>query len=220
MLKSKLRKTGVYLHLRTRTLENACYSSTTCPTLSTLFLQNVPDCPPEALSFLPRFARFYSIYYIQAVAKTHFLQVKIFIPPTEKHRVLRSAGGQSGRKFPRRSAAAPRFFRAVSDRCKQRFTRASAAVSERFGRLFPDVFYVVFFLIIYRAGFTPNGRFRKCRCVLRRQGKNRCFRTVQNAARQGSASAPSAKQESYVSETPQTPWFCLSCAGFVFGYKM
>lgn len=94
MLKSKLRKTGVYLHLSTRSLENACYSSTTCPTLSTLFLQNVPDCPPEALSFLPRFARFYSIYYIQAVAKTHFLQVKIFIPPTEKHRVLRSAGGQ------------------------------------------------------------------------------------------------------------------------------
>ncbi len=78
MLKSKLRKTGVYLHLRTRSLENACYSSTTCPTLSTLFLQNVPDCPPEALSFLPRFARFYSIYYIQAVPKTHFLQVKNF----------------------------------------------------------------------------------------------------------------------------------------------
>ena len=78
MLKSKLRKTGVYLHLRTRTLENACYSSTTCPTLSTLFLQNVPDCPPEALSFLPRFAGFYSIYYIQAVPKTHFLQVKNF----------------------------------------------------------------------------------------------------------------------------------------------
>ena len=94
MLKSKLRKTGVYLHLRTQSLENACYSSTTCPTLSTLFLQNVPDCPPEALSFLPRFARFYSIYYIQAVAKTHFLQVKNFIPPTEKHRVLRAAGGQ------------------------------------------------------------------------------------------------------------------------------
>lgn len=128
--------------------------------------------------------------------------------------------GKSSRKFPRRSAAAPRFFRAVSGRCKQRFTRASAAVSERFGRQFPDVFYVVFFLIIYRTGFTPNGRFDKCRCVLRRQGKNRCFRTVQNAARQGSASAPSAKRESYVSETPQTPWFCLSCAGFVFGYKM
>ena len=93
-------------------------------------------------------------------------------------------------------------------------------VSGRFGRLFPDVFCVVFFLIIYKTGFTPNGRFRKCRCVLRRKGKNRCFRTVQNAARQGSASAPSAKRESYVSETPQTPWFCLSCVGFVFGYKM
>lgn len=221
MLKSKLRKTGVYLHLRTQSLENACYSSTTCPTLSTLFLQNVPDCPPEALSFLPRFARFYSIYYIQAVAKTHFLQVKNFIPPTEKHRVLRAAGGQKQPQISAQigSSAAifPRGFGALKAAVH---ARISAAVSERFGRLFPDVFYVVFFLIIYRAGFTPNGRFDKCRCVLRRQRKNRCFRTVQNAARQGSASAPSAKRESYVSETPQTPWFCLSCVGFVFGYKM
>lgn len=228
MLKSKLRKTGVYLHLRTRSLENACYSSTTCPTLSTLFLQNVPDCPPEALSFLPRFARFYSIYYIQAVAKTHFLQVKIFILPTEKHRVLRSAGGQKQPQISAQigSSAAifPRGFgplqAAVHARICRRFRALRTLVSERFGRLFPDVFCVVFFLIIYRTDFTPNGRFRKCRCALRRQRKNRCFRTVQNAARQGSASAPSAKRESYVSETPQTPWFCLSCAGFVFGYKM
>lgn len=121
MLKSKLRKTGVYLHLRTRSLENACYSSTTCPTLSTLFLQNVPDCPPEALSFLPRFARFYSIYYIQAVPKTHFLQVKIFIPPTEKHRGLPVGRRARRSQIPAQLGRSAAIFRAFSVRCKQRF---------------------------------------------------------------------------------------------------
>lgn len=132
MLKSKLRKTGVYLHLRTRTLENACYSSTTCPTLSTLFLQNVPDCPPEALSFLPRFAGFYSIYYIQAVAKTHFLQVKIFIPPTEKHRVLRSAGGQKQPQISAQIGSSAAIFSA-------RFRTAASSGSRAHPPPFPSV---------------------------------------------------------------------------------
>lgn len=144
MLKSKLRKTGVCRHLRTQSLENACYSSTTCPTLSTLFLQNVPDCPPEALSFLPRFARFYSIYYIQAVAKTHFLQVKNFIPPTEKHRVLRAAGGQKQPQISAQigSSAAifPRGFgalqAAVHARIRRRFRALRTLVSGCFLRRF------------------------------------------------------------------------------------
>lgn len=180
----------------------------------------MPDCPPEALSFLPRFARFYSIYYIQAVAKTHFLQVKIFIPPTEKHRVLRSAGGQKQPQISAQigSSAAifPRGFgplqAAVHARIRRRFRALRTLVS--------GCFYVVFFLIIYRAGFTPNGRFRKCRCVLRRQGKNRCFRTVQNAARQGSASAPSAKRESAGKQAVKTCGFRVSCMALADGYKM
>lgn len=221
MLKSKLRKTGVYLHLRTRSLENACYSSTTCPTLSTLFLQNVPDCPPEALSFLPRFARFYSIYYIQAVAKTHFLQVKIFYSADGKTPGF-AVGGRA------KAAANFRADRQQRRDFSARFRGATSSgsraylpvVSGRFGRLFPDVFCVVFFLIIYRTGFTPNGRFRKCRCVLRRQGKNRCFRTVQNAARQGSASAPSAKRESAGKQAVKTCGFRVSCMALADGYKM
>ena len=150
MLKSKLRKTGVYLHLRTRSLENACYSSTTCPTVATLFLQNVPDCPPEALSFLPRFARFYSIYYIQAVAKTHFLQVKIFIPPTEKHRVLRAAGGQKQPQISAQigSSAAifPRGFgplqAAVHARIRRSFRAIRTLVSVCFLRRFLPFYYI------------------------------------------------------------------------------
>ena len=78
MLKSKLRKTGVCLHFCTRSPENACYNSTTFPTLSTLFLRCVPVCPPEALSFLPRFARFYSIYLYRTGRKVHFFRSKIF----------------------------------------------------------------------------------------------------------------------------------------------
>lgn len=78
MLKSKLRKTGVCLHFCTRSPENACYNSTTFPTLSTLFLRSVPVCPPEALSFLPRFARFYSIYLYRTGRKVHFFRSKIF----------------------------------------------------------------------------------------------------------------------------------------------
>lgn len=55
MLKSKLRKTGVYLHLRTRSLENACYSSTTCPTLSTLFFAKCARLPSGGAIILAPF---------------------------------------------------------------------------------------------------------------------------------------------------------------------
>ena len=85
MLKSKLRKTGVYLHLRTRSLENACYSSTTCPTLSTLFYKVCPKTVRRSVPFLPRFARFYSILLYIGGAKTHFFAgKKFFAPPRRK----------------------------------------------------------------------------------------------------------------------------------------
>ena len=220
MLKSKLRKTGVYLHLRPELSKTLVIVAQLAPLCQHFFCKMCPIALRRRYHSCPVLHDFIQIIIYRRLRKHTFCRSKCLFRRRKNTGFCGRRAGKSSRKFPRRSAAAPRFFRAVSDRCKQRFTRASAAVSERFGRQFPDVFCVVFFLIIYRAGFTPNGRFRKCRCVLRRQGKNRCFRTVQNAARQGSASAPSAKRESYVSETPQTPWFCLSCVGFVFGYKM
>lgn len=150
MLKSKLRKTGVCRHLRTQSLENACYSSTTRPTLSTLFLQNVPDCPPEALSFLPRFAGFYSIYYIQAVAKTHFLQIKNFYsadgkapcPPVGR-RVKRARIPVTDRqrihaKFPRFRGEKQRFYTHILPP----FPAASDACFRMFFALFSSLLYI------------------------------------------------------------------------------
>lgn len=183
MLKSKLRKTGVCRHLRTQSLENACYSSTTRPTLSTLFLQNVPDCPPEALSFLPRFAGFYSIYYIQAVAKTHFLQIKNFYsadgkapcPPVGR-RVKRARIPVTDRqrihaKFPRFRGEKQRFYTHILPP----FPAASDGCFGALRALFSNVFRVVFYIIIYRAGFTANRRFRQMPMNLAAEREERVF---------------------------------------------
>lgn len=75
---SKLSKNGRCLHFFAHSAENACYSSTIRPTLSTLFLKSPFSGCPAVASFLPDPARFYSYYYIFFIDKGRIFPQKIF----------------------------------------------------------------------------------------------------------------------------------------------
>ena len=181
MLKSKLRKTGVCLHFCTRSPENACYNSTTFPTLSTLFLRSVPVCPPEALSFLPRFARFYSIYLYRTGRKVHFFGSKIFFVRGAKTHFSTGFTKAARCLFRRKKAnagerAGPESGRSAAGLFRGRRRRKAARFGGGFRGSFPvgftsvvhpvfsgfsPRFCTVFFIIIYRrqnAAFPPEKR--------------------------------------------------------------
>lgn len=194
MLKSKLRKTGVCLHFCTRSPENACYNSTTFPTLSTLFLRSVPVCPPEALSFLPRFARFYSIYLYRTGRKVHFFRSKIFFVRGAKmhfstgftkaawclfRRKKANAGERRGSESGRSAAGS---FRGRRRRKAARFGGGfrgsfpggfTSAVHPVFNGFSPR-FCTVFFIIIYRRqNAASRPKSARCKTAFRRRAAAR-----------------------------------------------
>ena len=194
MLKSKLRKTGVCLHFCTRSPENACYNSTTFPTLSTLFLRSVPVCPPEALSFLPRFARFYSIYLYRTGRKVHFFRSKIFFVRGAKMHFstgfTKAAGDLFRRKKRmrangggRKAEGLRRGYFGAADGGKRRGSEAVSAVSFPGGFTsavhpvfsgFSPRFCTVFFIIIYRRqSAASRPKSARCKTAFRRRAAAR-----------------------------------------------
>ena len=133
MLESKLRKTGVCPHFCTHSLENACYGSTTYPTLSTLFLQSVPEDRPEVSSILAPFCTvLFNLIIYRRCENTLFCGQKNFCAAAPKMRFSAAVFDKGGRKFPSRRRenppASPMFHARVSRRKIRAKNRLATAV--------------------------------------------------------------------------------------------
>ena len=235
MLKSKLRETGVCLHFRTRSLENACYSSTTCPTLSTLFLQSMPKDRPEVTSFLPVFARFYSILLYIVIYRRQknqtFCRAKFFRRGGGKHG-LRAAdftvGGKkssaaAGGTSPASACFTARFHDEKSALCRRAKCGNFLAV---FGRI-PGNFHAVFFIIIYRISLGRAAAFFAARGKSCSLLFGKCaignFGGMKIAVRRKKISPPTGKRRTdgrSAVKVARMRTLCASCGRFCGGYKM
>ena len=194
MLESKLRKTGVCPHFCTHSLENACYGSTTCPTLSTLFYKVCPKTVRRSVPFLPRFARFYSILLYIGGAKTHFFAgKKFFAPPRRKCGFRR----QFSTKAAENSLPVGGKIRPLL-RCFTRVFHGGKPARKigwqrRFFTRFSGKIHAVFFIIIYRDFMVrncPRGRMIcRSRLPLCGESADRRFGCPETAVRRWAHSA-------------------------------